>query len=114
MLQALPGVLAAAQVPAWRLIPAAAGCVALVFAATFITRVEKRLPLVYYKKRRKVSHLAPHSSINSLAARSEDTGIPEQHARMSRAAGREISPWHSSRLLDVLEHVLGHSLQLRS
>ncbi len=54
MLQALPGVLAAAQVPVWRLIPAAAGCVALVYAATFITQVEKRLPLVYYKRRRKV------------------------------------------------------------
>ncbi|CAL5223721.1 g6276 [Coccomyxa viridis] len=63
MLQALPGVLAAAQVPAWRLIPAAAGCVALVFAATFITRVEKRLPLVYYKKRRKVEEEAPSSSV---------------------------------------------------
>ena len=55
MLQALPDVLAAAQLPAWRLVPAAAGCMALVYAATFITRVEKRLPLIYYKRRRKVA-----------------------------------------------------------
>ena len=60
MLQALPGKLAAAQVSAWRLLPAAAGCVALVYAATYITRVEKRLPLVYYKGHRKVRRSAPH------------------------------------------------------
>jgi len=54
MLKALPGVLAENQVPVWRLLPAAAGCVALVYAATYITRVEKRLPLVYYKRRPQV------------------------------------------------------------
>ena len=70
MLQALPGVLSAAQVPAWRLIPAAAGCVALIYAATFITQVEKRFPLIYYKRHRKVS--PPHSlDSDRLASGSE-------------------------------------------
>lgn len=61
MLQALPATLAAAQVPAWKLLPAVVGCASLVYAATFITRVEKRLPLVYYKQRMKVGHTAPSS-----------------------------------------------------
>ena len=54
MLQRLPAMLAAAQVPIWKLGLAVAGCGALVYAATFITKVEKRLPLVYYKRRLKV------------------------------------------------------------
>lgn len=54
MLKALTGVLIRNQVSVWRLLPAAAGCVALVYAAAYITRVEKRLPLVYYKRRPQV------------------------------------------------------------
>ena len=54
MLQRLPAALAAAQVPIWHVGLAVTGCGALVYAATFITKVEKRLPLVYYKRRLKV------------------------------------------------------------
>ena len=54
LLRSLPATLAAAQVPIWKLGLAVAGCGALVYAATFITKVEKRLPLVYYKRRLKV------------------------------------------------------------
>ncbi|CAK0739959.1 hypothetical protein CVIRNUC_001213 [Coccomyxa viridis] len=53
LLQRLPAALAAAQAPVWNVGLAVAGCGALVYAATFITKVEKRLPLVYYKRRLK-------------------------------------------------------------
>ena len=58
MIQTLPRTLAAAHPPAWKLLVAVAGCVALVYAATYITRLEERLPLIYYKRRLRVRPLA--------------------------------------------------------
>lgn len=46
----LPALAAAAHVPAWALAAVAAGCLALVFASVYVTQIEKRLPLVYYKR----------------------------------------------------------------
>ena len=58
MIQTLPRALAAIHLPAWKLLVAVAGCVVLVYAATYITRLEKRLPLIYYKRRLRVRPLA--------------------------------------------------------
>lgn len=41
---------ATARAPQWALAAVAAGCLALVFASVYVTQVEKRLPLVYYKR----------------------------------------------------------------
>ena len=54
-LRQLPGLLAAAAVPAWKVAAAVAACLALAYTAVYVTQVEKRLPLVYYKRRAQVS-----------------------------------------------------------
>lgn len=53
-LRQLPLQLAAAAVPAWKVAVASAACLGLIFAAVYITQVERRLPLVYYKRRAQV------------------------------------------------------------
>ena len=50
----LPELAAAARAPQWALAAVAAGCLALVFASVYVTQVEKRLPLVYYKRHARV------------------------------------------------------------
>ena len=57
MIETLPRTLAAVHPPAWKLLVAVVGCIALVFAATYITRMEKRLPLIHYKRRLRVRSL---------------------------------------------------------
>ncbi|CAL8463377.1 g2911 [Coccomyxa elongata] len=50
-LRQLPGLLAAAAVPAWKVAAASTACLALAYTAVYVTQIEKRLPLVYYKRR---------------------------------------------------------------
>ncbi len=76
MIETLPHTLAAAHPPAWKMLIAVAGCVALVFAATYITRLEKRLPLIYYKRRLKVRSLlfALKAPVKTLPATTLEKG----------------------------------------
>ena len=76
MIETLPRTLAAAHPPAWKLLVAAVGCIALVFAATYITRMEKRLPLIYYKRRLRVRSLlsALELPVTVLSAISPEEG----------------------------------------
>lgn len=46
----------AAAVPAWKVAAASAACLALAYTAVYVTQIEKRLPLVYYKRRAQVLH----------------------------------------------------------
>jgi preprotein translocase subunit SecY len=50
-----------ASTPPWKFAAVIAGFVALVYATVFITQLEKRLPLIYYRRRVLVraSHTTP-------------------------------------------------------
>lgn len=65
-LQSLPGVLMAANVATWKITAAVVGCVGLVYAAVYMTQVESRLPLVFYRRKVQASLLCITSIQPSL------------------------------------------------
>ena len=56
----LPELVAAARAPQWSLAAVAVACLGLVFTSVYITQIEQRLPLVYYKRHARVQ---PNCSI---------------------------------------------------
>ena len=57
----LPALIRAAAAPQWTLAAVAAACLALVYASVYVTQIEKRLPLIYYKRRAQVLLRTDHS-----------------------------------------------------